>query len=253
MSTLVYQNNGIVATRYLKKYPFPNDITQLPALIPGIILQADFDVNDPGSLTRNRVAQVGSVMSVVGSPVLGDYGVQLTEASHIDSNIDISAFNSSDLTMVTIAVHPGVVGAVVGRAQMNAPQRSRATQTTATGWQAKWLTSSGAAQQAIVVPSSVATDGEMAVSRFVRDNGSGSMLTKLDLPRTAQSATGTAAMAPYAVPSSKILLGGSVEGATTATLFMRACLIVSRAITNAEMATIYSYYKNYYQLKGKNI
>ena len=47
MSTLVYQNSGIIATRYLKKYPFPNDITQLPALIPGIILQADFDVNDP--------------------------------------------------------------------------------------------------------------------------------------------------------------------------------------------------------------
>ncbi|HBU6581517.1 TPA: hypothetical protein MC539_005749, partial [Klebsiella oxytoca] len=206
MSTLVYQNTGIVATRYLKKYPFPNDITQLPSLIPGIILQADFDVNDPASLTRNRV---GAAMSVVGSPALGDYGVSLTEVNHLDTNIDIAAYNGSDLTMVTIAVHPGVVGAIVGRAQMNAPQRSRATQTTTTGWQAKWLTSAGAAQQAIIVPSSAAVDGEMAVSRFVRDNGSGSMLTKLDLPRTSQSATGTAATAPYAVPSSNILLGGS--------------------------------------------
>ena len=250
MSTLVYQNTGIVATRYLKKYPFPNDITQLPSLIPVIILQADFDVNDSASLTRNRV---GADMSVVGSPVLGDYGVSLTEANHLDTNIDISAYNGSDLTMVTIAVHPGVVGAVVGRVQMNAPQRTRGTQTTDTAWRAKWLTAAGAAQQADLIPSSAATDGEMAVSRFVRDNGSGSMLTKLDLPRTLQSATRTAATTPYAVPSSKILLGGSVEGATTATIFMRACLIVSRAITDAEMATIYTYYKNYYQLKGKNI
>lgn len=250
MSTLVYQNTGIVATRYLKKYPFPNDITQLPSLIPGIILQADFDVNDTASLTRNRV---GAAMSVVGSPALGDCGVSLTEANHLDTNIDIAAYNGSDLTMVTIAVHPGVIGAVVGRVQMNAPQRTRGTQTTATAWRAKWLTAAGAAQQADLIPSSAATDGEMAVSRFVRNNGSGSMLTKLDLPRTLQSATGTAATTPYAVPSSKILLGGSVEGATTATIFMRACLIVSRAITDAEMATIYTYYKNYYQLKGKNI
>lgn len=250
MSTLVYQNTGIVATRYLKKYPFPNDITQLPSLIPGIILQADFDVNDSASLTRNRV---GADMSVVGSPVLGDYGVSLTEANHLDTNIDISAYNGSDLTMVTIAVHPGVVGAVVGRVQMNVPQRTRGTQTTDTAWRAKWLTAAGAAQQADLIPSSAATDGEMAVSRFVRDNGSGSMLTKLDLPRTSQSATRPAATTPYAVPSSKILLGGSVEGTTTATIFMRACLIVSRAITDAEMATIYTYYKNYYQLKGKNI
>ncbi|PXK61496.1 hypothetical protein [Klebsiella variicola] len=250
MSTLVYQNTGIVATRYLKKYPFPNDITQLPSLIPGIILQADFDVNDAASLTRNRV---GSAMSVVGSPVLGDYGVSLTEANHLDTNIDIAAYNGSDLTMMTIAVHPGVVGAVVGRVQMNAPQRTRGTQTTATAWRAKWLTAAGAAQQADLTPSTAATDGEMAVSRFVRDNGSGSMLTKLDLPRTLQSATGTAATTPYAVPSSKILLGGSVEGTTAATIFMRACLIVSRAITDAEMATIYTYYKNYYQLKGKAI
>jgi hypothetical protein len=250
MTTRFYVDNGVTATRYLDTYPYPNDITQLPALIPGIILQADFDVNDPTSLTRNRV---GAAMSVVGSPALGDYGVSLTEANHLDSNIDISSYNASDLTMVTIAVHPGVIGAVVGRAQMNAPQRSRATQTTATGWQAKWLTASGAAQQAIIVPSSAAVDGEMAVSRFVRDNGSGSMLTKLDLPRTSQSATGTAATAPYAVPSSNILLGGSVEGATTATIFMRACLIVSRSITNTEMATIYTCYKNYYQLKGKTI
>lgn len=250
MSTLIYQNTGIVATRYLKKYPFPNDITQLPSLIPGIILQADFDVNDAASLTRNRV---GSAMSVVGSPVLGDYGVSLTEANHLDTNIDIAAYNGSDLTMMTIAVHPGVVGAVVGRVQMNAPQRTRGTQTTATAWRAKWLTAAGAAQQADLTPSTAATDGEMAVSRFVRNNGSGSMLTKLDLPRTLQSATGTAATTPYAVPSSKILLGGSVEGTTTATIFMRACLIVSRAITDAEMATIYTYYKNYYQLKGKTI
>ena len=195
MTTRFYVDNGVTATRYLDTYPYPNDITQLPALIPGIILQADFDVNDPASLTRNRV---GAAMSVVGSPALGDYGISLTEANHLDSNIDISSCNASDLTMVTIAVHPGVIGAVVGRAQMNAPQRSRATQTTATGWQAKWLTASGAAQQAIIVPSSAAVDGEMAVSRFVRDNGSGSMLTKLDLPRTSQSATGTAATAPYA-------------------------------------------------------
>ena len=250
MTTRFYVDNGVTATRYLDTYPYPNDITQLPALIPGIILQADFDVNDPTSLTRNRV---GAAMSVVGSPALGDYGVSLTEANHINTNIDIASYNSSDLTMISISIHPGVVSAVMGRAQMNAPQRSRATQTTSTGWQAKWLTAAGAAQQAIIVPSSAAVDGEMSVSRFVRDNGSGSMLTKLDLPRTSQSATGTAATTPYAVPSSGILLGASVDGATSATTFMRACLIISRSITDAELATIYNYYKNYYFLKGINI
>ena len=250
MTTRIYVDNNVIATRYLDTYPYPNDITQLPSLIQGIILQADFDVNDTASLTRNRV---GSAMSVVGSPVLGDYGVSLTEANHLDTNIDIAAYNNSDLTMVTIAVHPGVVGAVIGRVQMNAPQRTRGIQTTDTAWRAKWLTTAGAAQQADLIPSTAATDGEMAVSRFVRDNGSGSMLTKLNLPRTSQSATGTAATTPYAVPPSKILLGGSVERATKATIFMRACLIISRAITDDEMATIYSYYKNYYQQKGKII
>lgn len=106
MTTRFYVDNGVTATRYLDTYPYPYDITQLPALIPGIILQADFDVNDTASLTRNRV---GAAMSVVGSPVLGDYGVSLTEANHTDTNIDIAAYNGSDLTMVTIAVHPGVV------------------------------------------------------------------------------------------------------------------------------------------------
>ncbi|HHT0524813.1 TPA: hypothetical protein ACTW6T_003890 [Klebsiella michiganensis] len=250
MSTLVYQNTGMVASRYLKKYPFPNDITQLPAIIPGIILQADFDVNDPASLTRNRV---GAAMTAHGTPVLGDYGVSLTEANYLDSNIDISAYNSSDLTEISIAVHPGGVGAILGRVQINAPQRSRGIQTTATAWRAKWLTSAGAAQQADLIPSTAATDGEMAVARFVRDNGSGSMLTKMDLPRTGQSATGTAATTPYAMPSSKFLLGASADGATVGTVFMRASLLISRAITAAELSTIYAYYKNYFQLKGKAI
>ncbi|MFI4031829.1 hypothetical protein [Klebsiella quasipneumoniae] len=250
MTTRIYVDNGVTATRYLDTYPYPNDITQLPALISGIILQADFDVNDSASLTRNRV---GSAMTVVGSPALGTYGVSLTDTNYINTNIDISTYNSSDLTMVTISVHPGAVSAVMGRAQMNAPQRSRATQTTATGWQAKWLTAAGAAQQAIIVPSIAAVDGEMAVSRFIRNNGSGSMLTKMDLPRTSQSATGTAATTPYAVPSSSILLGASVEGTLTVTTFMRACLLINRAITDSEMATIYNYYKNYYLLKGKTI
>lgn len=250
MTTLVYQNSDIVATRYLKKYPFPNDITLLPSLIPNMVLQADFDVNDPASLTRNRV---GGAMTTVGSPVLGDYGVTVGEANYINTGLDISSYNNNDLTMVTIGVLPGAVHAVIGRAQMNAPQRSRAIQTTATSWQAKWLTAAGAAQQAVIAPSTPATDGEMAVARFVRDNGSGSMLTKLDLPRTSQSVTGSAATTPYAVPSSPILLGASVDAATAGTIFIRAALVIARSITNEEMATIYSYYKNYYQLKGKII
>lgn len=250
MTTQIYQNKSIIATRYLKKYPFPNDITQLPALIPGIILQSDFDVNDPASLTRNRV---GVAMSVVGAPVMGDYGVTLSETNHLDSNIDISAYNASDLTEISISVHPGGVAAILGRIQIKAPQRSRGIQTTATAWRAKWLTAAGAAQQADLIPSSPATDGEMVVARFVRDNGSGSMLTKMDLPRTGQSATGTAATSPYSMPSSTFLLGASADGATAGTVFTRASLLIARSITDAELATIYMYYANYYQLKGKKI
>ncbi|UKS71400.1 hypothetical protein VIK251_00050 [Klebsiella phage vB_KpnM_VIK251] len=249
MTTQVYQNNSIVATKFLKQYPYPNDITKLPEIIPDIVFQADFDVNDPNSLTRNRV---GSPMTVFGSPVLGDLGVTLSDSNHLDTNIDISNYNSSDLTLITIATHPGVVGPVLGRAQMNAPQRSRAIQTTATGWQSKWLTAAGAAQQAILVPATPAPDGEMVVSRFVLNDG-GSMLTKLNLPRTSQSAVGTAATTAYSMPSSNILLRGSVEGSSTGTLFMRAALVIGRSITDEELSKIYSYYKNYYLLKNKSI
>ncbi|HIG8794936.1 TPA: hypothetical protein ACYEOW_001167 [Raoultella terrigena] len=250
MSTLVYQNTGIVATRYLKKYPFPNDITQLPALIPGLILQADWDVNDPGSLTRNRV---GAAMSVVGSPVLGDYGVTVSEGNYIDSGIDISAYNTNDLTEISILDWPGAVRAVVGRVQINAPQRSRGIQTSTASWISKWLTQTGTAQQATVANSAPTGNSEMVVGRFVRDNGSGSMLTKMKIPRTAQETTTTAAAIPYSMPSSNILFGASVDAATTGSSFIRASLVASRALTDAEIATIYSYYKNYYQLKGKTI
>lgn len=203
MSTLVYQNTGIVATRFLKKYPFPNDITQLPALIPGIILQADFDVNDPASLTRNRV---GAAMTAVGSPTLGDYGVTVSESNHLNTNIDISAYNASNLTEISISVHPGAVRAILGRNQINAPGRSRGIQTGAATWRSVWLNSAGAAQAVSLTPASPAPDGEMVVSQFIRDNGSGAMVTKIDLPRTLQSNTVTATATPYSMPSSNARL-----------------------------------------------
>ena len=250
MSTLVYQNTGIVATRYLKKYPFPNDITQLPALIPGLILQADWDVNDPGSLTRNRV---GPAMTAVGNPALGDFGITMSEGNYLNTNIDISAYNSNDLTEISILDWPGAIRAVIGRVQINAPQRSRGIQTSAASWISKWLTAAGTAQQATIANSAPTGNSEMVVGRFIRDNGSGSMLTKMKIPRTAQETTTTAASVPYSMQSSNILLGASVDAATTGPVFMRAALVASRALTDAEIATIYSYYKNYYQLKGKTI
>lgn len=250
MTVMVYQNSGIVTTRYLKKYPFPNDITQLPLLIPDLILQADFDVNDTASLTRNRV---GQAMTVTGSPVLGDYGITLSDGNYINTNIDISAYNSNDMTMIAIMNHSGAVAAAMGRIQINAPQRTRGIQLTAANWRAKWLTSAGVGQQADVAVSTPSDASEMIAARFVRDNGSGSMLTKMKVPRTAQEVTTTAAITPYSMPASNILLGASADAATTGTVFMRAALAASRALTDAEISTIYLYYKNYYQLKGKTI
>ena len=250
MTTRIYVDQGVVATRYLDKYPYPNDITQLPALIPGIILQADFDINDPASLTRNRV---GAAMTAVGSPTLGDYGVTVSESNHLNTNIDISAYNASNLTEISISVHPGAVRAILGRNQINAPGRSRGIQTGAATWRSVWLNSAGAAQAVSLTPASPAPDGEMVVSQFIRDNGSGAMVTKIDLPRTLQSNTVTATATPYSMPSSNALIGASADAATTGTVFVRAALLISREITPAELAMIYLYYKNHYQLKGKNI
>ncbi|HCR58450.1 MAG TPA: hypothetical protein DIW62_12335 [Raoultella sp.] len=250
MTARIYVDQNVVATRYLDTYPYPNDITLLPSLIPGLIIQADWDVNDPASLTRNRV---GAAMSVVGSPALGDYGVSVSDGNYIDSGIDISAYNTNDLTEISILDWPGAVRAVVGRVQINAPQRSRGIQTSTASWISKWLTQTGTAQQATVANRAPTGNSEMVVGRFVRDNGSGSMLTKMKIPRTAQETTTTAAAIPYSMPSSNILFGASVDAATTGSSFIRASLVASRALTDAEIATIYSYYKNYYQLKGKTI
>ena len=250
MTTRIYVDQNVQATRYLDKYPYPNDITLLPSLIPGLIIQADWDVNDPASLTRNRV---GSAMTAVGNPTLGDYGITVSEGNYINSGINISAYNANDLTEISIAVHPGAVRAIIGRIQINAPARSRGIQTDATNWRSVWLNSAGAAQEVSLTPSSPAPDGEMVVSRFIRDNGSGAMVTKINLPRTLQSNTRTATATPYSMPSSNILIGASVDAATTGSSFIRAVLVASRALTDEEIATIYSTYKNYYQLKGKTI
>lgn len=250
MTTRIYVDQGVVATRYLDTYPYPNDITLLPSLIPGLIIQADWDVNDPASLTRNRV---GSAMTAVGNPTLGDYGITVSEGNYIDSGIDISAYNANDLTEISILEWPGAVRAVIGRVQINAPQRSRGIQTSTASWIAKWLTQSGTAQQATITNSSEAGNSEMVVGRFIRDNGSSSMLTKIKIPRTDQETTTTAASIPYSMPSSNILIGASVDAATTGSSFIRASLVASRALTDEEIATIYSTYKNYYQLKGKTI
>ena len=250
MTTRIYVDQGVTASRYLDKYPYPNDITLLPSIIPGIILQADFDVNDPASLTRNRV---GAAMTAVGSPTLGDYGITVSEGDYLNTNINISAYNASNLTEIAIAVHPGGVRAILGRNQINAPGRSRGIQTGTATWRSVWLNSAGAAQVTDLTPASPAPDGEMVVSQFIRDNGSGAMVTKIDLPRTLQSNTRTATSAPYSMPSSNFLIGASADAATTGTVFIRAALLISREITPAELATIYSTYKNYYLLKGKTI
>lgn len=250
MTTRIYVDHGTNATYYLDQYPYPNDITQLPTLIPGLILQADWDVNDPGSLTRNRV---GPAMTAVGNPALGDFGITMSEGNYLNTNIDISAYNASNLTEIAIAVHPGGVRAILGRNQINAPGQSRGIRTGTAIWRSAWLNSAGAAQTADLTPASPAPDGEMVVSQFIRDNGSGAMVTKIDLPRTLQSNTRTATATPYSMPSSNFLIGASADAATTGTVFVRAALLISREITPAELATIYLYYKNYYLLKGKTI
>ncbi|WP_148707988.1 hypothetical protein [Raoultella terrigena] len=177
----------------------------------------------------------------------------MSEGNYLNTNIDISAYNSNDLTEISILDWPGAVRAVIGRVQINAPQRSRGIQTSAASWISKWLTAAGTAQQATIANSAPTGNSEMVVGRFIRDNGSGSMLTKMKIPRTAQETTTTAASVPYSMQSSNILLGASVDAATTGSVFMRAALVASRALTDAEIATIYATYKNYYQLKGKTI
>lgn len=250
MTTRIYVDQNVQATRYLDTYPWPNDITLLPSVIPGLILQADFDVSDAGSLTRNRV---GSAMTVVGSPALGANGVTLDEANYINTGINIAAHNSNDLTMIAIVNWPGAVRAVMGVVQIAAPQRTRGIQTSAVNWMSKWLTASGAAQQGVVAASVPAGNSEMLAARFIVNNGSGSMQTKMKIPRTAQEVVQAASSAPYSIASNNIRLGASIDTGTTGTLFMRAALIASRALTDAELNTVYSYYKNYYALKNITI
>ncbi|KAA0472854.1 hypothetical protein [Klebsiella aerogenes] len=250
MTTLLYAYDNVVATRYLGRAPYPFDITLLPSLVPGMILQADFHAGDPDSRIRNRV---GASMSVVGSPTLGTYGITLNEANHIDTGLDVASYNDSDMTMISILNWPGAVSSVMGRVQINAPQRTRGIQTSSASWVGKWLTAAGAAQQAAVTANTPAGMSEMVAARFVRDNGSGSMLTKLKIPRMVQEVTTTAAAAPYPMQATNMVLGASVDGATTGSIFMRAALMFNRAITDAELATVYTYYQNYFALKNISI
>lgn len=250
MTTRIYIDRSVVATNYLDIIPYPFDITLLPSLIPGLILQMDFDVNDPASLTRNRV---GAPATVVGSPTLGVNGVTLSKTAYINTGLDIAALNASDITQIAIVNAPAAQVAIMGRMQLNSPQRSRGIYATTASWRSTWLTASSSAQNASATIATPAGYSEFIAGRFIRDNGSGSMLTKIKLCRTGSEITQTAAAAPYSMPSSNILLGAPVDDSTSGTLFARAFLIANRALTDAELGTIYLYYKNYFLLKSISI
>lgn len=243
--TRVYVDKNVQATRYLDTYAWPNDITLLSSQISGLILQADFDATDSASLTRNRV---GTTMSVVGSPELSGYGATLSEGNYLNTGIDISAYNASDLTMIAILTAPVDVTAIMGRIQLNAPQRSRGLRSTGAGWVAAWLNSAGAGILASTAFTTPVDTSEFVAARFIVD--SGTMSTKVKTPRNSIESVQNASATPYSMPSSQILLGASIDAVGATSIFMRSALIANRALTDDEISLIYRTYKNYYSKLG---
>ncbi len=248
MSTRIYIDSTVTATRYLDTIPYPSDITALASIIPNLILQMDFDATDSASLARNRV---GAAATAVGSPVMSGYGVTLNETNYINTGIDISAYNGSDLTMISIVDPVVSQAAIIGVNQFNAPQRSRGICSISTVWRSKWITSAGTGQGADVTRATPTGYSEMLAGRFIGASGSTAMSTKLKAMKSGiEGVTAQTTVGPYALASNMIRLGASVDAAGTQSVVMRAALVASRAMTDAELATIYLYYKNYYSTKS---
>ncbi|TKI08676.1 hypothetical protein [Martelella alba] len=232
---------------------YPNDITKVPSLFANCILQADFDSGDSASLTRNRV---GSSMTVVGSPALGAYGATFSDAAYVNTGIEISNYNASDMTMISIAGASTGQFPLLGVIQVASPQRSKGVRWyDATHEGSVWLNSSGSSLSTQIVPTALPSGQteDFFSSRFIlNNNNSGLIAVNTLIPRTLQSAIAQGSAAPYNVTGS-IKIGGSVDGNLTTTCFIRAVLAFSRALTDAEIVSLYKLYQNYYYFKGITI
>lgn len=251
-TTRVYIDSTVTASRSLGKIIFP--ITSLPVVIPGMILQWDVD-STAGALARNRV---GAAMTVVGAPVIDGYEVSLNETNYIDTGIPIQNYNSSDMTFISIAKNPGGKFNLVGTLQVNAPQRSRSHLfDTATNLGARWLNGSGSAVAATIggaslVAAADGVDGIFCAARAYLDNGTGNQGLRIDLTRTGANVSVTGGTPPSNI-TGNVLIGASIDHATTVTGKVMAVLAFSRALDAGEIDTIYRTYKQYYAGVGKVI
>lgn len=250
-TTRVYIDSTVTASRSLGNIAFP--ITSLPDLVPGMILQFDVDATT-ASLTRNRV---GSAMATVGTPVINNYEVSLNETNYIDTGISIAPYANSDMTFIGITKNPGGKFNVVGVMQVAAPMRSRCHEYEATKKVGgRWLNSAGSAWFSVLdtAPTeALALDSIFAVSRTMVNDGTGRVGIHADIPVTGAHALVTNGTAPSPSIVGNILIGASLDHGTTVTGKVMAVLAFSRAITDAEMTTIYRSYKSYYAGVGKAI
>ncbi|EOY4403987.1 MULTISPECIES: hypothetical protein [Klebsiella] len=235
-------------SRYIKGadiiYPF--DIKSIKDVIPDCIIQWWVEPENPASLSRNMA---GPLMRVVGAPSIDGWSVALNETNYIDSNINISEFNGSDLTIIGITSSPGGKFNICGRLQVNAPQRSRALlYDDVSNVAVRWLNASGAALRA---GQAIATSGaDMHAARFVTNNGAGMISAKLTRPATKTTTETTGGASAYAMPSSNMLIGASADGATAVTGKVYAVFAFKRALTDSELSLIYTICKNFYILNG---
>ncbi|CAI0723616.1 hypothetical protein [Serratia grimesii] len=251
-TTRVYIDSTVTASRSLGRITFP--ITSLPVVIPGMILQWDVD-STSGALARNRV---GAAMTVVGAPVIDGYEVTLNETNYIDTGIPIQNYNASDMTFISISKKPEGRFNIVGALQVNAPQRSRSHLfDTANNIGARWLNAGGGALVATLggaslVAAADGVDGIFCAARSYLNNGSGNQGLRIDLTRTGANAAVTGGAPPTNI-TGNILIGASIDHATTVSGKVMAVLAFSRALDASEIDTIYRTYKEYYAGVGKTI
>ncbi|NDL65900.1 hypothetical protein [Acerihabitans arboris] len=234
------------------RYPF--DVSKLASQIPGMVLHWYVDPDYPSSLLENRIT--GTAMTAVGAPVINGYKTILNEANHIDTGIDISQFNGMDLTIIAIAGNAG--GGpfnLAGRLQVANPQRSRALKwVDATHIGNVWLNSNGSTLAANLTPVNITSvDADMFCARFISNNGSNFIASRITMPRSGANAQAAGAATAYAMPSTNILIGGSLDGGTTVSCDEYSVAVFNRLITDDELALYYETHKNRLLLAPKPI